>query len=92
MVRHGQDCHGKDQTLEPVLTGFRFIRRVFGETVSTAKYLQRFSGPGLIVASAETVRYAVAACAIIRLPSIPISYSLELPNNSNTFLFSNGSI
>ncbi len=34
--------------------------RVYGATVTIAKYLQRFSGPGVIVASAETVRYALA--------------------------------
>ena len=69
------------------------ICRVFGETVSTAKYLQRFSGPGLIVASAETVRYAVAACAVIELPSVPILHPVtELRNNSKASLFSNGSI
>ena len=30
--------------------------RVFGKAVSVARYLQQFSGPGLIAASAESVR------------------------------------
>ena len=41
-----------------ILTGRCTVCRVFGQTVSAAKYLQKFSGPGHIVASSQSVKCA----------------------------------
>ena len=66
--------------------------RVYGETVTIAKYLQRFSGPGVVVASAETVRYALtrmgktAMIHYIFLLARSISCSVSLSDDMILFL------
>lgn len=51
---HAQHCNSHVESL----TGGCTVCRVFGQTVSAAKYLQKFSGPGHIVASSQFVKCA----------------------------------
>lgn len=57
---HAQHCNSH----VGILTGACTVCRVFGQTVSTAKYLQKFSGPGHIVASSQSVKCAAGLILI----------------------------